>query len=281
MTDENEGQSTLVEIETPQIGASSDEKGNTANEAAKDTTSDGSADQADEIEGEEGEGDEGKPKKRSRWERERRARERLIAENAALKERQRALEQAQAANNRPADSEPRQEDFADFFDYIEARAAWRAEQSLSAKMSQERQSIEATRSQEAKISKFKEYEKRVADFASTVPDFHDVIETSPDIPAGVLSLVEEAVLDSDVGPQMVYALAKDEDLLLRIARMSPTRAAIELGKLEARLTQTKPKTQTNAPAPITRLKGGGASAPKDISKMSMEEYRAYRNSGKS
>jgi hypothetical protein len=55
-------------------------------------------------------------------------------------------------------------------------------------------------------------------------------------------------------------------------------AARELGRIEARLSLPKPRTQTDAPEPITPVRGK-ASASLVADNLSMERYIAERKSG--
>lgn len=72
-----------------------------------------------------------------------------------------------------------------------------------------------------------------------------------------------------------YYFGKFPDELVKLNKMSPIQAAKAIGALEPRLTPSKPKTATSAPAPARQVSGAAAPSA-DPSKMSMEDYAAWR-----
>jgi len=87
----------------------------------------------------------------------------------------------------------------------------------------------------------------------------------------------EAIGTSDHGPAVVDYLAQHLDEADRLTRMPLHIAALQLGRIEAKVSAPKPKPVTNAPAPAPTL-GGGAAATKDPDKMTVEEWTAWRRS---
>jgi len=63
--------------------------------------------------------------------------------------------------------------------------------------------------------------------------------------------------------------------------MTIAQAARYLGRIEAQLNTEKAplvkKTSTNAPKPLSPLKGASVTSTKDPEKMSVREYEAYIN----
>jgi len=85
------------------------------------------------------------------------------------------------------------------------------------------------------------------------------------------------VLDlSEQGPQILYHLGKNPEEAMRIARLPPAHAALEIGRLEAKLSLPQAKTVTQAPPPIRPLSGGSGSAIVDPDKMTTTEWRQWR-----
>lgn len=80
-------------------------------------------------------------------------------------------------------------------------------------------------------------------------DFAEVVgEIKADNPISV------AVMESDMGADVAYYLAKNPDEIDRLSELSPVSQVREIGKIEAKLIANatpKPKTPSNAPAPIT------------------------------
>lgn len=82
----------------------------------------------------------------------------------------------------------------------------------------------------------------------------------------------EQIIDSEQDTELVYYLGKNEEELERIALLSPTAAAREIGKIELKLS--KPK-QKNPPPPPNKIRGGGTSI--DPRHESQEEYNRRKN----
>jgi hypothetical protein len=90
--------------------------------------------------------------------------------------------------------------------------------------------------------------------------------------------LQEAVMASEYGPQVVDHLAQHLDVADRIARLPVHLAVAELVRLEARVSAPKPAATTRAPAPVPTL-GGSSTPAKDPAKMSYEEYKRHRMGG--
>jgi hypothetical protein len=102
---------------------------------------------------------------------------------------------------------------------------------------------------------------------------YEAVTRNPNIP--ITPAMAEIIRDSDVGPDLAYHLGKNMAEAARIAALSPTRQAVELGRLEARVTAPKP-LPNRAPAPVEPVSGIAAGGTKDPGKMSFEEYKAWR-----
>ena len=185
------------------------------------------------------------------------------AEAAELRNRLKELEgrvnpqQQQAQQTQPVydDGKPSASQFNDAFEYAEALAKWSADNAL-----RQRDAQEAARKNQdswnAKLEKAKaEYE-----------DWDDVVPKSKVI---VRDEIRDSILESDVGPQILYALASDDEFAKKLAAMPVIKALKELGKLEAKFeskAEEKPQTKqanisrSKAPSPISPLTGGKAGA---------------------
>lgn len=136
--------------------------------------------------------------------------------------------------------------------------------------------------------------ERTALARKDIADFEEVIKSRDKSRGMVPSHVVAAIMESEVGPQIAYHLAKNPEEEKRIYGLSPARALLALGKIE--LEYTKPKENsakpeekppeakpvtTRAPAPITTLKGEGGAIPQDLSgPLPFKEYRRLRNEQK-
>lgn len=102
---------------------------------------------------------------------------------------------------------------------------------------------------------------------------YDAITRNPSIP--ITPAMAEIIRDSDVGPDLAYHLGRNVTEAARIAALPANRQAVELGRLEARITAPKP-LPARAPAPVQPVSGIAAGGSKDPGSMSMSEYAAWR-----
>jgi hypothetical protein len=102
---------------------------------------------------------------------------------------------------------------------------------------------------------------------------YDVVARNPNVP--ITPAMAEIIRDSDVGPDLAYHLGKNPTEAARIAALPSTRQAVELGKLEARVTAPKPLPK-QPPAPVNPVSGIAAGGTKDPGEMSMAEFKAWR-----
>lgn len=161
------------------------------------------------------------------------------------------LELAQRYIPRPeAQPEPRRENFADDDAYVEARADWKAEQKVAARMTQEKAKVE-----QAEQNKLRQtYVERLSEAEERLPGIKDVA-VDPTLP--VSSAMGEAIVTSDAAPDILHYLDENREEAARIATLSPARAAAEIGKIEAKLAAPKEVKVSKAPKPISPINGGG------------------------
>jgi len=198
------------------------------------------------------------------------------AEAKLLRERVAALEAERAP--KPAEA-PRREDFADDVAYLEARADHAARRAAAESREADRKESEGqqrqTKQQEEDAKVAESWTKREAVFQAHAKDYIDVVEPFVQEDLGHFSDgTKRLIVESEVGPQLLYHLATHPEDAERIADLSPVRQIAELGKLEDRM-QRPAKAVSKAPAPINPV-SAGRSGGKDVSKMSVAEYKAYR-----
>jgi hypothetical protein len=210
--------------------------------------------------------------------REREARERLEAEVAALKQ------QTQPKQAAPVDAKPQPSQFTDAFEFAEALADWSAEQALV-----RRDREDAERRADAERQKvISSWTTKVAAAKADIPDFDDMVASSSVV---VNDAIRDAILESEVGPQILYHLAKDDDVAKRITSMSPNAALREIGKLEARFekqTQAEPSetvVRTKAKPPINPIRSANSSMEASVDSNgqfhgSYQAWKAQRKAGK-
>ena len=178
----------------------------------------------------------------------------------ALEARLAALERQPAPQAPKVDEEPQPSQFNDAFEYAKALAEYTADKRIGEMRKQDAEAKEAIERQKV----IETWASKVQAAKASLPDFDDIVASSDVV---VNDDIRDAILESDVGPQILYHLAENEDVAKKIAGLSAKRALREIGKLEARFevkeTAPEPKTiaRSKAPAPIQPLRG---SNPADV-----------------
>ena len=182
---------------------------------------------------------------------------------AKAREYENRLKEYEARGTEPAvkkvvEGKPDASQFNDAFEYAEALAEWSAENALK-----QRDEQEAVRKQQAEQEKItKSWNKKLDKAKAQYSDFDDVVKSANTV---VSNEIRDSILESDVGPQILYFLASDEDFAKKLTEMPVIKALKEIGKLEARFERKEePKVATaprsKAPEPIKTLSGGKAGA---------------------
>jgi len=189
----------------------------------------------------------------------------------ARKEAQREREQRESLENRlrelegkaaPAPVEiqenvkPQPHQFNDAFEYAEALAEWSTEQAL---INRDKQEAER-KAQEERNKVIDDWNKRLTEAKAELPDFDDMVASSD---VKVNDTIRDAILESDVGPQILYHLAENPEIAEKLNSASAISALRQIGRLEAQferkeapVAETKPSVaRSKAPAPINPIKG--------------------------
>ena len=187
---------------------------------------------------------------------EREAREAL---EARVKELEAGNKPPQAQAQDDFGPEPKPEEFNDMFEYAKALAEYTADKKLM-----ERDKAEADRKAAEERAKFeKNWADRVNAAKSELPDFDEMIQSSE---VAVSDPVRDAIMESDVGPRILYHLAENPEFAQELGKKSVISALREIGKLEARFekaatsAESEPEVKSaavksKAPAPITPIRG--------------------------
>jgi len=155
--------------------------------------------------------------------------------------------------------------FDTYDEYVEALTDWKVEQTISRQSSVKAQQTEVAVREANWASKLEEARQ-------TLPDYAEVVGSSD---VNIAPHVADALFDSDRGPELAYHMAQNPDYAERLNKLSPVKAAIELGRLEAALSTPVAKPTTKAPAPVSPIRSAPARQT-DLSKVSMEEYVEMR-----
>ncbi|MDE0590425.1 hypothetical protein OU789_10850 [Halocynthiibacter sp. C4] len=263
---------------TPNTGdpeAENNTEGQTNDQPAKE--------EGDEPEGTEPEAEEKSPSKLRR-ERRKAQTEKYRQEAAKERERRQELEAKMAQFEEAAKSNlpPKEADFQDYNEYLMATAAWQAgnqfDQRQKAEIQREVQASNERAQQlqaQAKAEARENWEAQATEAKARYADF-DAVVSAPDVM--ITNEMAQIIATSDVGADVAYHLGTNKALAAQIASLDPIEQAREIGRLEASISTPKPRTQSNAPEPISTVKAK-ATATKDPEKMSPAEYRKWRGTG--
>jgi len=172
-------------------------------------------------------------------------------------QRNRERERAEAAERRLAELEakanpkaaektdeigpkPDPKDYTEAFKYAEDLAEWSTGKALK-----DRDAAEAEKAQKAEQEKtIKAWQKRVSDVEKELPDYKEVLASADNL--AVSDDVRDAIIDSDVGPKILYHLAQNPEEVERINGLTVRGALRAIGKLEAKF-ETQPQKEQAAP----------------------------------
>lgn len=214
---------------------------------------------------------EDKPKRISGYDRMKRKNQYLQSEILRLQE--------QAGRPAPEpDKAPKEEDFnGDWGKYIAATAAFEAAKAVKGSLEADRKTANESKLAELQSEILSDFNERTEAFKSKATDFDKVVNGFVNGGGQFSAPVRELVMESDLGPQMTYHLAKNPALAIKLNGLSPLQAAKEFARIED--TLSKPSTKvTKAPAPIVPPKGG-SNGNFDAASAEMSEYVAKRKAG--
>lgn len=190
----------------------------------------------------------------------------------ALREQLQALQQSNPPQKQAEqDVKPKLEDFNSIEEYQDARDEYR-ERQLRQKLAEE---SDAKSQQSAQQDKIKQYQVRSNEFAKANPDYVETLENAGEVRPHVAN----AILDSEIGPQIAYHLGKNPQELDRLNGLNPSAVWREIGRLEVKLTPPEPPAApktSNAPPPAKPLQAGKSAVDVDESKLSDEDWAKRR-----
>lgn len=174
--------------------------------------------------------------------------------------------------------EPARDQYADDAGYLKAWMEWSKlgiTKQVRQEFYQQQQETQQTQAKEA-------WDKKLAVTREKYPDYDEVLEEALDIkiPENLYPALTTALQESDLGGDIWYYLSSNPDEARRVMQMSPTRVALEIGRLESilesELKQTKKVLVSKAPSPVASPKASSGKSSRDPNKMTPEEYYAWR-----
>jgi hypothetical protein len=206
-------------------------------------------------------------------------------------ERDRALSEAKEAKDRAdrilqavtAKQPPKESDFASYDDFTAAKTAWAVRRELAEDQANEAkakadeaETRAATISQEEQRLDRDAWSRQVMDAKQRYADF-DAVVYAENVP--IPGHVAQALVRTPDGADVAYYLGQNPDIASELARLSPLDAAIEIGRITARLSAPPPKSKTSAPPPIKPVSAASGSPTKSVENMSQAEFAAWRANG--
>lgn len=179
----------------------------------------------------------------------------------------RKLEEAERkASVKPKELDP--DDFADYDDYLEAVAENKPKEVTK----------EASKADDMAVI-IDQIQEKFEDSREKYPDFDEKV-TNPSLP--LTNDLLKVINESDEAGEVAYYLANNPAEAKRLSQLSLGKMAIEVGKIELKLSTPEPqakqpvKKATTAPEPITPV-GGANSAPRSLAEaQTQQEYEAMR-----
>lgn len=255
--------------ETGELPEAADDQSSAGDQPDEEEAPESAGDDEDSPENEEEQEDEQpkpEPKKKGGWQRKI---DRLERTNAAMAARLAEIESGRVAEkpaearqaDKPANGAPKPEDFQNYDEYLDARADWRFEQ----KQAEQAQKAEEVRQREAQQTAAESWVKNEKAVKDANADYDEVLDSVEDVVFA--KEFQTALFESEQGPALAYEVAKNRAEAERIAKLSPGKQLIELGKIEARLANAQapapkpatPKT-SKAPAPLKPVSKPAAKA---------------------
>lgn len=188
----------------------------------------------------------------------------------------------------PSSEKPKRADFVDEDDYLEALADWKIDQKTKAKEEEISKKTDEDEDKKALTAIYGKIDDAIETGKEKYKDFEEVA-LAKDLKISTEML--EIILDVEFPSEVMYYLGKNPDLAKEISEMSVVRATRKIDAISAELKPKKEEKKdvvekkkveqevTKAPPPIEPPRQTGI-AETDPSKMSMPEYRKWRERNK-
>lgn len=206
----------------------------------------------------------------------------LTAANYELQQKLNAKEASQA---KPVETAP--PDFPNL-DQLETLAERDAAigKYYESKIDQKLAEAEAKRTQESKTREIQDaYAKRLDEAKSKYSDWNEVMESVGEME--ISNIVSDAIKRSKNGPDIIYHIGTNQDVVAQLNAMDPIEAVAEIGFISASLMPAKSapvekKPISAAPPPIRPISGAGTKSHKSLydDNLSMKDHMRMREEEK-
>jgi hypothetical protein len=147
---------------------------------------------------------------------------------------------------------PKREGFDSDEEFVEALTDWKIEQ---------KEYVNRDRQFKNELQqKALDFQKKEAVLSNEIPDYYEAIEESRDVRINQAAV--NAMVESDIGPQLRYYFAKNPEEAEKTLSMKPTEAVKFIGRIEAKIeadiknkkSVTAKNKTSNAPPPVKPVK---------------------------
>lgn len=196
----------------------------------------------------------------------------------------REAKEAEAREAKAAEK-PTPEKFGTYDEYVEALTDWKADEKIKANNETQKQESAKERTARERTERWTERSNAAR---ATHTDFDEVLNAASDVK--LADFVCDALDESDKSAELLYRIAQDPSIADRLNAMTPRQAALELGRMEAKLlapvsaenpdpdevpVDPKPappaRKTTSAPPPVRPIAKGNSTAV-DLSKLRGDDY---------
>ena len=189
------------------------------------------------------------------------------AERKAARETERKIAEAVARAIPKQPAQPPAKPKPDQFDTTEAYVEAVAKHAVAVDKAESATSEATTRQQTTQQQRASEidtaYDEVISRGGDKYEDFDAAMFSVSRVPMSdeVGLALKEAIAESEDGDELLYYLGKHKDEATAIGKMSPARALVALGKIEAKLPAKAPvaKKTSSAPDPISPVNAGSGS----------------------
>lgn len=159
--------------------------------------------------------------------------------------------------------------------FYAAKAAYDVHKQVAEKQIAAEKTVAEERENARKQAIAQDYYDRQAKSRARLPDYDKVMASAAGVK--VSQPVIDAIVDSELAPEIEYHLALNPAKLNALNQMSPKEAARAVGRLEEVLRAAPPpRNVTQAPPPPSRLNGGSAGPVKSLAELAKgEDASAY------
>lgn len=207
----------------------------------------------------------------------------ITAKRVARTERKFARElealRAEISRVRPVEQpqvtpKPAPDQFKTTEEYVEALAAFKAEEIVSKKLTDVQKQAQAHEQAQKAQAVAQTFAERQEAARERYVDF-DEVAFNPSLP--ITDAMAETIRESELGCELAYYLGKNPAEAQRIAKLSPFVQAKELGRLETKLSDAPVKKPSAAPAPIKPVTAKDTGPVVDLN--SADALKKYGTSG--